>query len=238
MSLPTVDFLASRTIIPTKAYARLIPQPILACSGANATDLFTATGHTFVADDPVYLDVLTGLTGITSGVFYVLSPATNTFQLSATKGGSPVNFTADGTGNVGKVCDLVGKVVNYDEAIETVQREIPDTDGLLRADRMEAKSRKQTLKFEVEDIKLASSAFGSSNDISGGFTKGTAELWITDPNDASSKVAIHALGEDDKAFNAAWHTEGGIGFQTKEVSKMTIVINPLEKMVLRVDSAA
>jgi hypothetical protein len=62
-------------------------------------DVLTSNGHGLVADDRVFVvDVDEALpTGLAEGtIYYVVSPTTDTFQLSATSGGAAVNVTAVG----------------------------------------------------------------------------------------------------------------------------------------------
>lgn len=60
----------------------------------------TWTGHSFVANDVVYLTTTgalpTGLTATTK--YYVRNPATNTFELSATSGGASINTSGTQSG--------------------------------------------------------------------------------------------------------------------------------------------
>jgi hypothetical protein len=66
-------------------------------TGVAATDIITATGHTFVNGDPVVFESLTGGAGIrmATQIYYVIDAATNTFQISETVGGAAVNFTTN-----------------------------------------------------------------------------------------------------------------------------------------------
>lgn len=64
-----------------------------------ATDVFTSTAHGMLAGDRVAFTAAEVPAGLTAGTsYYVISPATNTFQLSATLGGSSVNVSADKSG--------------------------------------------------------------------------------------------------------------------------------------------
>lgn len=65
-----------------------------------ATDICTSTGHNLHNGDPVTLSSTTTLpAGLSTGTTYwVISATTDTFQLSATPGGSAVNITSTGTG--------------------------------------------------------------------------------------------------------------------------------------------
>jgi hypothetical protein len=69
-----------------------------------ATNLLTEASHGLAVNDRVRIDVLTGSAGITdNGFYYVISvPSTSTFTVSATKGGSVLDITSDGTADVYK----------------------------------------------------------------------------------------------------------------------------------------
>ena len=66
----------------------------------TATEVITVTAHGFVAGDAVVFSSTTTVpAGLTAGTtYYVISPTTNTLQVSATYGGSAVNITSTGTG--------------------------------------------------------------------------------------------------------------------------------------------
>jgi hypothetical protein len=69
---------------------------ITGLTGVAATDIITATAHGLSNGTPVYFSSLTGGAGLAvSTTYYVIGATTNTFQLSATSGGSAVNFTTD-----------------------------------------------------------------------------------------------------------------------------------------------
>lgn len=67
----------------------------IAVTGEADTEVFTATAHGLLDGQEVYLYGLTGGTGIAAGVFYVVNKATNTFQLSTSRGGSAAAFSTD-----------------------------------------------------------------------------------------------------------------------------------------------
>jgi hypothetical protein len=70
----------------------------LAVTGVAATDIFTSTAHGYVAGDRVVFTALTGGAGlVTKQAYYVIAAnlAANTFQVSATPGGTAVDFTTD-----------------------------------------------------------------------------------------------------------------------------------------------
>lgn len=69
----------------------------------NSTDVFTCAAHGYNNDDKVRVRSLGGVVpaGLTaSGLYYIVNKTTNTFQLSATLGGSAVNITNNGTGTL------------------------------------------------------------------------------------------------------------------------------------------
>lgn len=66
-------------------------------TGAQATDIITDVGHTFVDNTPVTFVSLTGGAGLTVGpVYFVRNSVPGvSYQLSATSGGAVINFTTD-----------------------------------------------------------------------------------------------------------------------------------------------
>ncbi|WP_416902750.1 SU10 major capsid protein [Micromonospora echinospora] len=63
-----------------------------------ATDLITANGHGLANNDQVnFTSVGTAAPLVVNTVYYVVNSTTNTFSVSATRGGAAVNITADGT---------------------------------------------------------------------------------------------------------------------------------------------
>lgn len=234
MGIPTVNFNPANTIVPRKAFVRLIPAiAALAATGVFATSTFTATGHTLTNGTPVKLTVTSGLTGLTSGtVYYVVNVATNTFKLSTTSGGAAQTFSADGAGTVTKVADLVGKSLSYKHTLETVKREVPDADGLLRADREVAIKRMQDFEFETEEMAALPAAFGTVDDVGGNLTRGTAQIYAVDPDDAANTAAIVT-----NEFAATWKLPDGFDLKAGEVTKAKLYISSNEKVLLKIDGA-
>lgn len=64
-----------------------------------AADTVTSAAHGLKNGNTVTLSAVTG-GGIANGTYYVVGATTNTFQLSATAGGAPIDITADGTATV------------------------------------------------------------------------------------------------------------------------------------------
>jgi len=62
-------------------------------------DLVTYTAHGMADNTPIFFSAVTTTTGISiNTLYYVINKTTNTFQVSATKGGSAIALTTNGTG--------------------------------------------------------------------------------------------------------------------------------------------
>ena len=66
-----------------------------AVTGVASTDVLTCAEHVFVSGDSVQFDDFVGASELNQDLLYVVSPSGNTFQVSLTPGGGPVNFTTD-----------------------------------------------------------------------------------------------------------------------------------------------
>ena len=88
-------------------------------------DTITSASHPFENGDRINVFTFTGTlpTGLTAGnLYWVVGSTANTFQLSTTKGGTPVNITADGSGTLYVTRDSeVGLRVYSDSADVTVE---------------------------------------------------------------------------------------------------------------------
>lgn len=72
--------------------------PTAAITATAATDVINLTSHRYVNGDKVEFPTLTGGAGLTAGTdYYVVSAATNTFKVSATRGGAAIDITTDAT---------------------------------------------------------------------------------------------------------------------------------------------
>jgi len=68
-----------------------------------ATDTVTQVGHTYLANDPVFLTNLSGGAGLTNNTnYFVRNPTATTYQLSATSGGAIINITTNGTVDIAR----------------------------------------------------------------------------------------------------------------------------------------
>jgi len=85
----------------------------LACTGTQSSNLINRNLHGYTAGEIVVFRSLVGGAGLTEGTtYYVVNPTTNSFQVSLSSGGSPVNFTTDITSGEfvkrGNSCTLTG----------------------------------------------------------------------------------------------------------------------------------
>ncbi len=137
-----------------------------------------------------------------------------------------IEFTPTG----GSAVDLVGKLADYNQTLTTLMRKVPAADGLLRPDRNVPIEHEQSIVWEAEDMDKVSTIFGG---LQGGLVKGTAELWVVDPDDASTKCAVKS-----NVFNCTVELDGGINFETAKLSTCKIKFVALEKIVLTPDATA
>jgi hypothetical protein len=89
---------ANGKFVPTSGDNTLGPVITLAESESDDDKIDTATAHGFEAGDKVRFPTLTGGTGLSTNTDYYVIAANlseKTFQVSTTKGGSAVNFSAD-----------------------------------------------------------------------------------------------------------------------------------------------
>jgi hypothetical protein len=143
---------------------------------------------------------------------------------------SYIKFTPVVAGVDGTAVELIGKVAKYDSEFQRVERKVPDSTGLLRPDRIEVIEQNESISFEVEDVNLLTDLFGS---LAGSFKTGRAQLWVVDPDDESTKVAVKS--NDFKCF---CEMEGGLDFSAGVVSKATLKFTALEKVTLSAAATA
>jgi hypothetical protein len=74
--------------------------PVTVTAVDTATDTLTSVGHGYVVNTPVsYTTDGTQIGGmVKEALYYVINPATDTFQLSATRGGATIDLTGSGSG--------------------------------------------------------------------------------------------------------------------------------------------
>jgi len=89
-----------------------------AVTGDAGTDVITATGHNFIANQGVMFPSLTGGSGLnTTTVYFVRDISGSTFKVSATSGGGAINFTTNIT--AGTVVAIQANVAISQNTAET-----------------------------------------------------------------------------------------------------------------------
>ena len=77
------------------------PTTTVPCTAANATNTFTSTAHGLIDTDRISFNAVTMPTGLVAQtIYFIVTAAANTFQVSATSGGAAITFTTDGSGIV------------------------------------------------------------------------------------------------------------------------------------------
>ena len=90
----------------------------LSITGVASTDLITATGHNFTANQGVRFPSLTGGSGLnTATVYFVRDISGNNFKVSTSSGGAAVNFTTDIT--AGSIVAIQANVTLSQNTTET-----------------------------------------------------------------------------------------------------------------------
>lgn len=93
-----VSTLARKFRVDVEAPATTVP---VTFTGSASTDNLTANAHGLAVGQQITVsapDSGSLPTGITAGSYYVVAATTNTFKVSATSGGTPIDITADGSG--------------------------------------------------------------------------------------------------------------------------------------------
>lgn len=93
------------TLTIAKASATGLPAAGTAVTGTDSGDLFTTTAaHNMKTGDKLTLTVSSGLTGFTTGTYYVIYMSSTTFKLAASlalaAAGTHTAMSADGTGTI------------------------------------------------------------------------------------------------------------------------------------------
>lgn len=89
------------TLDETKAYVAYLNLTTQTFTADAGTDVITATAHGLLAGETIRFKGTDLPAGITqSTLYYIISPTANTFQISATPGGSAVNITDAGSGTM------------------------------------------------------------------------------------------------------------------------------------------
>lgn len=213
-ALPVDPFVVEKTLFTGKS---LVVLTLAAQSGfTGATSTITKTSHNLNVGDQVEFVSGTGFTGLTPGTAYyvVAAPTADTFQVSATSGGTAI---AVGTSTVGifqPVLIFGSKLLTskLDQTIVDLKR--PDADGVLRKARSVMTEQNESFTFEVDEVKRILSVFEGS--LAGRITA-EATLYCPDPDDDSGFVSL----KSEAGFACTVTRDGDLSIGNSEFSKAT-----------------
>lgn len=93
----------------------------VSCTLTDAGDVVTSTAHYLAVGCPLQFTQVNTTTGIAlNTTYYIISATSNTFTISATRGGTKLNFHNDGTG----VYNTIGRGITVDGEAGTLDIEI------------------------------------------------------------------------------------------------------------------
>lgn len=132
--------------------ASITEAPITACTLQNSGDTVTAVAHGLANGTIVKFVTLSGSIGPTVGTtYYVISTATDTFQVSTSAGGSAEVITADGTGTFTSVQGMTVQVITAsDSALTTAIQVIGASDEIPFAALIPATGQKQGFTWSLK----------------------------------------------------------------------------------------
>lgn len=98
-------------------YSGHLGETALAFVAEADNETLTVKNHSFVDNDEVFVYEIPGValpTGLSRGLYFVITPSGDDLTLESTLGGGAVNITADGAGNIAKV---VKKTVDPNDTV-------------------------------------------------------------------------------------------------------------------------
>lgn len=214
MPLPVDPFNVSKTLFTGKS---LIVLKLAQQSGFTAaTSTITKTAHNLNVGDQVHFVSGTGFTGLTGGTaYYVIAvPTADTFQVSATSGGSAIAVGTSTAGIFRPIVIFGSKLLTpkLDQQIVDLKR--PDAAGVLRKARSVLTEQNESFTFEVDEVKRLLSVFNGS--LAGRVT-GNATIYCPDPDDVSGNVSLKSEAD----FPCTVTRDGDLSIGNSEFSKAT-----------------
>jgi hypothetical protein len=184
-------------------------------TGVAGTDIITtATAHGFTAGTPVVFPTLTGGAGLASTptVYWVIAASltATTFKVSATQGGSALDFTTDITAGTVETFTLIGGVNSVAHAPSTSDATTTDFRSAGHAEHMVAERGDEwTLSgFLIEDVSAGTRDAGQAAVHALAKAIGLSSIGlfqIRSPGgnaitfQASAEVTLHSGGNNDAA---------------------------------------
>lgn len=135
------------------------------------------------------------------------------------------------TGESPTAIDMLTALVDYEGTNETIKNMAPGADNVLRPNRESQKSSEEAIVVEGGELKKVLSLLGGLNKL----RKGSAEVWIYDPDDAAGKVKVKIA-----AFACSLKRDGNVTFSADDFSKMRVRVTNLsgQDLALTLDADA
>jgi hypothetical protein len=223
MPLPVAPFNAAKSIFAGKTVIQLkIASALSGVTGATDTLTFLAA-HGLAVGQQIQFVSGTGFTGLVAGTnyFVVAVPTSTTAKISATSGGAAITV---GTSTVGVLQPVqVFESRKLDSKLQQENKEIlrPDASGILRKVRIVTTKREESFMFEMDEAKRLLDIFGGALS---GLVNATCTLWMPDPSDTSSNVAL----KSETDFACMVYRDGDVKFGDGDFTKPNISIESLK----------
>jgi len=96
----------------------------------NSGDTLTKTAHGLLAGQKVKFSSVTTVTEITQDVeYFVVNPTSNTFQVSASQGGSPIAFASDGNATMVENFETIAGLRSTSLSLNSEPIDVTDTES-------------------------------------------------------------------------------------------------------------
>ena len=217
MPLPTAPFNAAKSIYAGKKIIQVVltTGSITGATAVASSVTITAASHGFVVGDMVQFVSGTGFTGLTAGTnYFVTATATGTFEVSATKGGTAITITAEGSAGVFAPVEVFESNTLKEGGNDTFEDfKRYGTDGIQRTKRKVLSESVNEISWEVDEAKRLLDIFGGR--MNGLAVARGVTVWVQDPDDASGKCALKST-----EFPANITRDGDVTMEKKVVATL------------------
>lgn len=217
MALPTAPFNAAKSIYAGKKIIQVVltTGSITGATAAASSATITAAAHDFVVGDMVQFVSGTGFTGLTAGTnYFVTAAATGTFEVSATKGGTAIKISAEGSAGVFAPVEVFESNTLKEGGNDTFEDfKRYGTDGVQRTKRKVLSESSNEISWEVDEAKRLLDIFGGR--MNGLAVARGVTVWVQDPNDATGKCALKST-----EFPANITRDGDVTMEKKVVATL------------------
>ena len=217
MPLPTAPFNAAKSIYAGKKIIQVVltTGSITGATSAGSSATITAAAHGFVVGDMVQFVSGTGFTGLAAGTnYFVTASATGTFEVSATKGGTAITISAEGSAGVFAPVEVFESNTLKDGGNDTFEDfKRYGTDGVQRTKRKVLSESVNEISWEVDEAKRLLDIFGGR--MNGLAVARGVTVWVQDPDDATGKCALKST-----EFPANITRDGEVTMEKKVVATL------------------